>query len=210
MISCEATGPPVMVWDWPANVVTSVPADRFCTAPSATSTTAPTTAMGSRIRKHPRTRSTQKFPTRSVRDRAKPRTRATATAIPTAADAKFCTASPAIWARCPIVDSPEYDCQFVLVTNEAAVLNAWSAGTPGNPRLSGRFGCKRSSAYSPSTDDRGEREQGTGVHGPGLVALGVDAHDPVDASLDAGVVVAGVDAGHVRPRAGGSTAPAPR
>ncbi len=30
-----------------------------------------------------------------------------ATARPTAADTKFCTASPAIWVRCDIVDSPE-------------------------------------------------------------------------------------------------------
>ncbi len=67
----------------------------------------PTTAMGSRIRTMLRTRSTQKFPTRSVRDRVKPRTRATATARPTAAEAKFCTASPAIWTRWPMVDSPE-------------------------------------------------------------------------------------------------------
>jgi hypothetical protein len=29
-----------------------------------------------------------------------------ATAIPTAADTKFCTASPAIWVRWLIVDSP--------------------------------------------------------------------------------------------------------
>jgi len=55
----------------------------------------------------PRTRSTQKLPTRSVRERMKPRTRAIATAMPTAAEAKFCTASPDIWTRCPIVDSPE-------------------------------------------------------------------------------------------------------
>ena len=54
----------------------------------------PTTAIGSRMRRQPRTRSTQKLPSRSVRDRVKPRIRATATAIPTAAETKFCTARP--------------------------------------------------------------------------------------------------------------------
>ena len=107
MASWEATGPPVMVCDCPARVVTAVPEEKFCTAPSATRTMVPTTAMGSRIRRQPRTRSTQKLPTRSVRDRVKPRIRATATAMPTAAEAKFCTASPAICTRWPMVDSPE-------------------------------------------------------------------------------------------------------
>ena len=45
-----------------------------------------------------RVRSTQKLPSRSVWVRASPRMRATATEIPTAADRKFCTARPAIWA----------------------------------------------------------------------------------------------------------------
>ena len=39
--------------------------------------------------------------------RAKPRTSAIATAMPTAADTKFCTARPAICTRWPMVDSPE-------------------------------------------------------------------------------------------------------
>ena len=69
--------------------------------------TVATIDSGSRMRTQPRTRSTQKLPTRLVRDRAKPRTRATATAMPTAAEAKFCTARPAICTRWPIVDSPE-------------------------------------------------------------------------------------------------------
>ena len=55
----------------------------------------------------PRTRSTQKLPSSAVRVRAKPRTRATATAMPTAAETKFCTVRPAIWTRWPWVDSPE-------------------------------------------------------------------------------------------------------
>ena len=107
MASWEATGPPVMVWWMPASVVASVPEEKFWIAPAAIRTIAPTTASGSRMRRQPRVRSTQKLPIRSVRERMKPRISATATAMPTAAEAKFCTASPAICARCPIVDSPE-------------------------------------------------------------------------------------------------------
>ena len=84
-----------------------------------------------------RTRSAQKFPIVSASRRMSPRISATATARPTAADTKFCTESPAIWTRWPIVDSPAYDCQLVLDTNETAVLKAWSAFTPGNPSESG-------------------------------------------------------------------------
>ena len=43
-----------------------------------------------------RTRSTQKLPSRSVRERVKPRMSATATEMPTAAETKFWTARPAI------------------------------------------------------------------------------------------------------------------
>ncbi len=86
--------------------------------------TAATTAIGSRMRRLPRTRSTQKLPSRSVWERVNPRISATATAMPTAAETKFCTARPDIWTRWPIVASAEYDCQLVLVTNEVAVLNA--------------------------------------------------------------------------------------
>ena len=57
-----------------------------------------TTAIGSRMRIVMRVRSTQKLPSRSVWVRVRPRMRATATAMPTAADRKFCTARPAIWA----------------------------------------------------------------------------------------------------------------
>ncbi len=73
-----------------------------------------------------RTRSVQKLPSCSVFCRANPRITAMATAIPTAALRKFCTANPLACTKYPIADSPEYDCQFVLVTNEIAVLNAWS------------------------------------------------------------------------------------
>ena len=44
-------------------------------------------------------RSTQKLPSSMVFIRTKPRTEAIATAMPTAAETKFCTAKPAIWTR---------------------------------------------------------------------------------------------------------------
>ena len=42
----------------------------------------------------------------SARWRVKPRISATATAMPTAAETKFCTVSPVIWTRSLIVVSP--------------------------------------------------------------------------------------------------------
>ena len=102
-----ATGPPVTVWEPPASVVTSVPGDRFCTAPPRMSTMAASTQIGSRTRSVIRVKSTQKLPRWSERRRAKPRITAAATAMPTAAETKFCTASPAICTRWPMVDSPE-------------------------------------------------------------------------------------------------------
>ena len=53
-----------------------------------------------------RVRSTQKLPTLRAEARAKPRITATATAMPVAAETKFCTVSPAIWVRWLIVVSP--------------------------------------------------------------------------------------------------------
>ena len=47
----------------------------------------------------PRTVSTQKLPTVEVVRRANPRISATSTAIPDAAERKFCTARPNIWVR---------------------------------------------------------------------------------------------------------------
>ena len=69
-----------------ASVTSWVPA-RFCTTPrrrSGRPPRRPRAAAGSG--RTPRARSTQKLPSRSVRDRAKPRISATATAMPTAAD----------------------------------------------------------------------------------------------------------------------------
>ncbi len=53
-----------------------------------------------------RVRSTQKFPIVSDPRRTRPRTSAIATEMPTAAETKFWTVSPAIWVRWLMVDSP--------------------------------------------------------------------------------------------------------
>ena len=82
-----------------------MPDRRLMTTPVASSTTAATVAIGSRMRTQPRTMSTQALPSRSVRLRTKPRISATATAMPTAADTKFWTVSPAIWTVWPMVVS---------------------------------------------------------------------------------------------------------
>ena len=57
------------------------------------------TASGISSRIVPRVTSTQKLPSRSVRDRVKPRIIAIATARPTAADMNCCTISAACWVR---------------------------------------------------------------------------------------------------------------
>ena len=101
----------------------------------------------------PLVRSTQKLPMVPRRSRVNPRTRAIATANPTAADAKFCTARPAICVRCDIVDSPAYDCQLVLVMKLAAVFQAMLAGTAGMwVGLRPSTPCRRSKAYSTTSD----------------------------------------------------------
>jgi hypothetical protein len=96
----------------------------------------------------PRTRSTQKFPIVVELFREKPRIRATATAMPTAALRKFWTASAPIWDRYDMVVSPEYACQFVLVTNDTAVFQAKAGVTPGRCcGLNGKWPCNRKIRY---------------------------------------------------------------
>jgi hypothetical protein len=144
--SWDATGPPSTCWVPPASVSTAVWGFRFWITPFATRTTAATNAIGRRIRTTERVRSVQKLPMRaSVPERANPRTSAIATDIPTAAETKFCTAKPAICSRCPAAASPEYHCQFVLVTNETAEFQAPAGSSPVNPRSSGRCSCRRPS-----------------------------------------------------------------
>ncbi len=96
MASWLAIGPPVTCCSPPVNVDRVVPSVRFWIAPPAIRKIVATTQIGSSSRIVIRVRSTQKLPNSSVRLRAKPRTSATATAMPTAAETKFCTARPAI------------------------------------------------------------------------------------------------------------------
>ena len=101
-----ANGPPGIDCVAPSSVRASVNPSRLWIAPRATSTSASTIARGRRIRVTARVRSAQKLPIVSLRRRVIPRTSAIATAIPTAAETKFCTASPLICVRWLIVDSP--------------------------------------------------------------------------------------------------------
>ena len=107
MASWLATGPCTIVCEAPSTVVTWVEPCRFWMTPWEANTIARTNDIGSRIRRMPRVRSTQKFPMVARRRRTSDRIRAMATVRPTAADTKFCTARPAIWVSWDTVDSPE-------------------------------------------------------------------------------------------------------
>ena len=100
MASCEATGPPVHVCVPPASVVTSwMPSKFWIDAAGDQHDRDDERERQQDAQRDRAVRSTQKLPSRSVRERAKPRTRAIATAMPTAAETKFCTARPAICTR---------------------------------------------------------------------------------------------------------------
>ena len=75
-------------------VAISVGGLRFWITPETTSTSAARKDSGSSSRRLILVRSTQKFPSRSVFRRIRPRINAATTAIPTAADRKFCTVRP--------------------------------------------------------------------------------------------------------------------
>ncbi len=106
MTSWLAAGPPGMSCTAPSSVRATVKPLKFWMTPWLISTNAPMTATGSRTRVTDRVRSTQKLPMVAERRRTRPRTRATATAMPTAADTKFWTARAAICVRWLIVISP--------------------------------------------------------------------------------------------------------
>ena len=48
--------------------------------------------------------------------------------------------------------SPEYECQFMFVTNDTAVLSAWNGGTPSRSSDQGSAPCTRWKAYSTTID----------------------------------------------------------
>src|SRR6202011_1394769 len=127
-----ATGPPGMVWvamswplastPWAATVVTVRDGWKFWITPWLMNTKANTKEIGSRMRVVERIMSTQKLPSVRCRRRMMARVKATATAMPTAADTYWCSTSASIWLRWLIVDSPAYACQLVLVKKLTAVL----------------------------------------------------------------------------------------
>src|SRR5580658_3956033 len=89
--------------------------------------------------------------------RENPRISAIATAMPTAALRKFCTASAPICDRYDMVVSPEYACQFVLVTNDTAVFHDRAGPTSARCCGSnGRCACSRKMPYerSSATDEK--------------------------------------------------------
>ena len=92
---------------------------------------ATTKDSGRRIRSVVRVRSTQKLPSVRRPRRTIPRMIAMTTAMPAAAETKFCTARPSIWVRWLIVSSGLYHCQLVLVMKLTEALNAPSGATPG-------------------------------------------------------------------------------
>jgi len=144
-----ATGPPGSTCSVtvPSSGFTVVLPCRFWMVPCDTMNSATTNENGSRMRNTVRTRSTQKLPRVRWPRRTMPRTRATAMAMPTAADTKFCTVKPSSWVRWLMACSPENHCQLVLVTNETAALNAPHGVVPARPvGFSGNDPCSRMSA----------------------------------------------------------------
>jgi hypothetical protein len=99
MASCEATGPSDMVCGAPSSVATTTGRCNVCGTPSQAKNSPATTQMGSNTNSTARVMSTQKLPIVATPCRAKPRTSATATAMPAAADKKLCTPTPAICDR---------------------------------------------------------------------------------------------------------------
>ena len=188
-------------WVSPARVVIACGASKFWIAPKMTRSTAATREIGSSTRTTPRTRSAQKLPTRpAFSDRARLRANAAATAMPTAAETKFCTVSPDIWKRCPVAASPEYHCQFVFVTNETAVFHAPSLGRAGMPIESGRCCCSRPKPNRTSTPTSEKPSTDVSVAAPVLVGVGVDAQHAVRRPLDGEVPRRGVDGSQVAPQ----------
>ena len=201
MASWLATGPPVMVCWPPARVVTIWSCRwKFWIAPPAISTI----ARDDRDRQQDadagrgpgRPRSCR---ARSVRERANPRTSAMATAMPTAAETKFCTARPAICTRWPMR-------RLTRVGLPVGVGDEADRGVPRQRRRHRRrrvVEVQRQLALHQLEDeqeqdaDRRERQHAAGVGAPGLLRLRVGADQPVDAPARRGVLLRAVDPVHV-------------
>ena len=143
-----------------------------------------TNEMGSRIADRRAGQVDPEVAERAAERRARPRIRAAARHMPTAADTKFCTARPAIWTRWPMVDSPEYDCQFVLVTKLTAVLNAIFGIDVGEAVRQRQPGLHPLEHVEHQHRHEAEGEDGDGVDVPALLPLRVDAQEAVDQPFD--------------------------
>ena len=104
--------------------------------------------------------------------------------MPVAAEMKLWNASWVICEKYDIVDSPAYDCQFVLVVNEAAVSNACRSGTAAKSlRVERQQVLQPQHQVGQQHRRHAEEQHGSGVAGPVLVLCRVDAAQPVDQPL---------------------------
>ncbi len=120
----------------------------------------------------------------SPRLAAKARARAAATAMPAAAEAKFCTVSPAIWAKLP-------SSAFASVELPVGVGDKADGGVESEVRRhSGKFlGIHRQVALKPQDGvekyerRRAERQQGQGIGKPALTRANANPERGVPGSL---------------------------
>ena len=196
MASWLATGPPVRTCEWPASVCIVVSV-KLWTTPPATSRIAATNAIGRRMRIVPRVRSTQKFPSDPLRERTKPRMSATATAMPTAAERKFWTARPTIWAVKP-------SRRLTGVGLPVRVGHEGHRGVEGHPERDARqvavhrqCGLAELDPHQDHDAHEAEADDAGRVGPRALLRVGVDAAEAVDEALDAQVRGARVDPSHV-------------
>ncbi len=70
-----------------------------------------------------------------------------------------------------MVDSPEYDCQLVLVTKLTAVFHAWSGLTAGKPSESHELVLHPLEQVQEQDRYRREGQHAAGVDAPGLLAV---------------------------------------
>ena len=132
-----------------------------------------------------RTRSTQKLPIVSDWRRTRPRTNAIATEIPTAADTKFCTVSPAICVK--MAHRP-----LAAVVLPVRVRHEADRSVEGERRRHpvhvGRIERQHAldplEQVEPENRNRAERKQRQGIDGPLLLAPRVDTAEPVEHTLD--------------------------
>ena len=122
-----------------------------------------------------------------LRTRTKPRMSATAMAMPTAADRKFCTARPAICAVKPSVDSPGVGLPVGVGDEGDRGVEGHPERQPGMSRLIGRCGLAEQEPIS-RTMLTSEKPTTLRRVGPrALLGVGVHAGQAIDDPLDAQV-----------------------